>query len=96
MSEKRNKVKGGHKLKDYKHIKPSKDEGLVLVGFGKHDLNEVLAWFGTSLELQALKAPLLWPPRWRRESICSQEEKERFVQYTETVRNLKFTDYIAL
>lgn len=90
------RIKHGHKLKGYKHTKSPKDEGMVLVGFGKHDLSEILAWFGTPREIDALKASLLWPPRWRRESGCTQEEKERFVQYTETIRNLKFTDYVTL
>lgn len=71
-------------------------EGMVLVGFGKYDLEEILSWFGTPKEIQALKAPLLYPVRWRRESICSDEEKSRFVEYTETIRTLKFTDYITL
>lgn len=71
-------------------------EGMVLVGFGKHDLDEILSWFGTPREIEALKAPTIWPPRWRRESACSEYEQTRFVEYTETVRNVRYTDFVAL
>lgn len=96
IKKKINKVKGGHKLKGYKHHKPFKDENMVLVGFGKYELDEVLKWFGTSREIEALKAPILFPPRWRRESLCSDKEKSDFVKYTSIVQKVNFTDYITL
>ena len=39
-----------------------KETSLVLVGFGKHDLSEVLAWRGTQKEEDAILAPTKWPP----------------------------------
>jgi hypothetical protein len=94
------KIKHGHKSKGYKNqTKPARDEregNLVLVGFGKHNLDEILNWVGTPREIEALKAPLLWPPRWRRESLCSEEDKTNFAEYTATMQNLNFTDYVNL
>lgn len=72
----------------------SKNEPLVLVGFGKHDLKEVLSWFGTSKELEAYKAPTLWPPRWRPERLCTGEDINLFIQYVQKVKDVGYIDYI--
>jgi hypothetical protein len=51
---------------------PSKSqdfEPLVLVGFGKKDLPEIMELIGTEKEMEAITAPLHAPPRWRRVSI---------------------------
>lgn len=62
-------------------MKPQK--GMVLVGFGKHDLVDMLAWRGTEKEKDLYGAiwPHCWPPRWRKESSCSQEEVQAFGTY---------------
>jgi hypothetical protein len=58
------------------------NEELVLVGFGKHDLTEVVEWIGTHPEI-ALNAAALWPARWRRLGICGEEEIEAMKAYVE-------------
>ena len=49
-------------------------DGLVLVGFGKHDLADVLKWAGTDKEMDLLTAFKKWPPVYREERNCSQED----------------------
>ena len=58
-----------------------KQETLILVGFGPHDLDEMLKWIGTEREEELLFAPDTWPPRFRAESSCSLKEYETFLQY---------------
>jgi hypothetical protein len=53
-----------------------------LVGFGKKDLPEIMELIGTEKEIEAITAPLHAPPRWRRVSICTQDEIETFKKYT--------------
>jgi hypothetical protein len=72
-----------------------KQETLILVGFGKHDLKEVLSWRGTPREEDAILAPTKWPPRYRRESICDPEDVERFMEYVGWVQGLNYRDYVA-
>ena len=47
-----------------------KEESMILVGFGKHDMVEVLSWRDTPQEEDAILAPTKWPSRYRREAIC--------------------------
>ena len=56
-------------------------EGLILVGFGKHELKEMLEWIDTDKEEDLMKAFKKWPPVWRREGICSQAEIKASLQY---------------
>lgn len=62
-------------------------EGSVLVGFGKHDLIQMMEWIGTEDEERLLYAPTKysWPPRYRRTSICSEEEIQAFIKYNHWV-----------
>ena len=53
-------------LAEREHLR--RETSLVLVGFGKHDLSEVLTWRGTPKEEDAILAPTKWPPRYRREA----------------------------
>jgi len=61
----------------------TKEEPLVLVGFGKHDLGDMMAWCGTEKEkdLYGAISPHHWPPRWRAQSSCSEEEVQAFGAY---------------
>ncbi len=63
------------------------NEPMVLVGFGKHDLLDMIEWIGTEEEERLLYAPTKysWPPRYRRLEICSEREINAFVTYTNWV-----------
>ena len=52
----------------------------VLVGFGKHDLCDLLDKVGTPQEREVLDGMFnkQWPPRYRRISICTPEEIEDY------------------
>ena len=48
--------------------------GLVLVGFGDQSLRDMLEWIDTDREEELLSAFIKWPPIYRDESICTNEE----------------------
>jgi hypothetical protein len=54
---------------------------MVLVGFGKRDLKDMLHKINTEEEEDLIRAPTKSPPRYRREAICSPEEIEAFMIY---------------
>ena len=56
-------------------------EAKVLVGFGEHDLKDLMADEGNEDLLIYALTKHHWPPRYRRESICSQEEIQSFKDY---------------
>ena len=60
---------------------------LILIGFGQHNLKDMMKWVGTEKEEKLIFAPDLWPPRYRPESSCSQEDLECFVQYVTWISN---------
>lgn len=62
-------------------IKPEPGQGLVLVGFGKHNLKDMLLWQDTSKEEDLVCAFKKWPPVYRREESCSQEDLKAACQY---------------
>ena len=62
-------------------VKPRDKEGLVLVGFGKHKLPDMLKWMGTDKEEDLARAFIKWPPVYRREEICSTEDMKAALQY---------------
>lgn len=64
------------------------DERLVLVGFGKNDLTEMLTWIGTDKEENLIKAWVKWPARYRPARICSQEEVKSCLEYLKYAINL--------
>lgn len=54
---------------------------LILVGFGKFNLDEMLKWRGTEQEEELIFAPDRLPPRFRPESACSEEQVLTFIEY---------------
>ena len=48
--------------------------GLVLVGFGDQSLRDMLEWIDTDKEDDLLSAFIKWPPVYRSEGACSNEE----------------------
>lgn len=72
-------------------VPEERPEALVLVGFGKHDLVTLMdaAEDGDKEALDKLVHAVgkyHWPPRYRRESICTMKEIEAFVDYTTWVQ----------
>jgi hypothetical protein len=60
-----------------------KKDHLVLVGFGKSHLIDMIEWIGDEeKEKLLLNAPMNQPPVFRRQEICSQEEILAFLEYT--------------
>lgn len=64
-------------------------EPLVLVGIGKHNLKDLLDQAAASLEGQRILLAAFdkykWPPRYRRASICTEEEIAAFATYVNWV-----------
>ncbi len=61
--------------------KKERTPGLVLVGFGKHRLKDMLGWIGTDKEEDLLRAFTKWPPVWREERIIDEEDMEYACRY---------------
>jgi hypothetical protein len=57
-------------------VEEERTPGLVLTGFGKHKLKDMLKWIGTDKEEDLLKAFRKWPPVWREERIADEEDIE--------------------
>ena len=59
-------------------------EPLVLVGFGKHDLSDMIDFIDTDNEERLVSEPFEkgWPPRYRRVSACSEQEVANFKKFT--------------
>ena len=72
-----------------------KETSLVLVGFGKYDLSEVLTWRGTPREEDAILAATKWPPRYRREAICESEDVQNYMEYVGWLQKFNYKDYVA-
>ncbi len=49
----------------------NQEEQLILVGFGKNKLSDMLKWIDTDQEVDLIEAWKKWPPVWRRQEICS-------------------------
>ena len=63
-------------------------EGLVLVGFGSHNLKDMLEWIDTDKEMDLLIAFKRWPPVYREEKACEPEDIETaftFLAYLQDV-----------
>jgi hypothetical protein len=56
---------------------------MILVGFGKRDLSELVAMTKAGKEDEAMKASTNVPPRWRRLAICSEDDVDNMRTYTE-------------
>lgn len=59
------------------------DNELVLVGFGKHSIVDLVKRIGTDEEISVINAAAKWPARWRRMKICSDEELDAMKTYVE-------------
>lgn len=59
-------------------------EPLVLVGFGKHDLADMIDFIDTDNEERLVSEPFEkgWPPRYRRASACTEQEIANFKKFT--------------
>lgn len=66
-----------------KNSQPDIDNEMVLVGFGKYDLADMIKWIGTEREMELLIAPSKWPPRWRRMGICEDADLQAMKAYIE-------------
>lgn len=73
-----------------------KESTLILIGFGKNSLEEVLSWRGSIREEDAIMAAKKWPPVYRRESICEPGDVERYKEYVEWISKFNYKDHIAL
>jgi hypothetical protein len=69
-------------------VPKSSDEGMVLVGFGKNNLIDMLEWQDTDKEQDLAEAFVKWPPIYRREDICSQAEVKAACQYLAYLQDL--------
>jgi hypothetical protein len=63
-------------------------EAMVLMGFGKKDLKDLLELIGTPQENLLAEAPVRAPARWRRQEICSDEEVADFRRYVNWVQGM--------
>ena len=57
-----------------KLIGDTPEPGLVLVGFGDQSLRDMLEWIDTDKEDDLLSAFIKWPPVYRPEVSCTNEE----------------------
>lgn len=65
-------------------------EPLVLVGFGKHELADMIQFIDTDNEERLVSEPFEkgWPPRYRRASACTQAEIDNFRTFTNFITNV--------
>lgn len=61
--------------------------GLVLTGFGKHKLGDILSWIGTEKEDDLLSAFTKWPPVYREEASCDRKDIENACQFLAFVQD---------
>lgn len=54
---------------------------MILVGFGPHNLGDMLTWRETEKEQDLIFAPDKWAPRFKVEKSCSVKEFETFLEY---------------
>jgi len=62
-------------------VEEERTPGLVLMGFGKHKLKDMLTWIGTDQEEDLLQAFTKWPPVYREERIAEKEDIEHACQF---------------
>jgi hypothetical protein len=74
---------------EHSEVFMKKEDNLVLVGFGKTHLIDMIEWIGDKeKEKILLEAPSKLPPIYRRQEICSQEEILAFLEYVGWLNNL--------
>jgi hypothetical protein len=62
-------------------VEEERTPGLVLTGFGSYRLQDMLEWIGTDKEDDLLSAFTKWPPVYREERICDEQDLEYACQY---------------
>jgi hypothetical protein len=63
-------------------------DGLVLIGFGSHNLKDMLEWVDTDKEMDLLMAFKKWPPIYRDVRSCEAEDVQtafEFLKYLNDV-----------
>ena len=60
---------------------------MILVGFGKKDLFELVALLQAGQEDEVFRLSTNVPPRWRRLAICDEQDVENMRIYTEFLAN---------
>ena len=65
-------------------------EPMVLVGFGKHDLADMIEYLDTDNEDRLITEPFEkgWPPRYRKASACTEQEIANFKKFTNFMTNV--------
>ena len=61
---------------------------MILMGFGKYDLKDMLKWRGTDREGDLVNAAANWPARWRRLRICDPEQNNAMVEYSKFIKEI--------
>jgi hypothetical protein len=56
-------------------------DGLVLVGFGKHKLADMMGWIDTDREMELLVAFKKWGPVYREQAACEPEDIQTAVLF---------------
>ena len=77
------------KTKPWRQKFDSKSEPHVLVGFGKHSLLALMSERHTEEGWKRLAGAMdvnHWPPRWRRASLCNEEEIACFQAFVNLVQ----------
>lgn len=85
-----NKTPTGNWKRETNRQRRGGPEPLVLVGFGKYDLADMIKFIDTDNEERLVTEPFQkgWPPRYRRASACTQEEIENFRKFTTFITNV--------
>ena len=63
-------------------------EGLVLVGFGSHQLRDMLEWIGSEKEMDLATAFRKWPPIYREERACEPEDIQAACDFLKYLQDL--------
>lgn len=64
---------------------------MIIVGYGKHDLPKLLKNVETAEDLNEILNVVFtkcWPARWRRISICDEEEIETFTKFVHLMQEI--------
>ena len=75
-------------MEEPKEQEEERKQGMVLVGFGKYKLSDMMKWVDTEQEEDLAKAFVKWPPVYRREGICTQSEIQASLQYLAFIQDV--------
>jgi hypothetical protein len=75
---------------NWKRAEKKTPEPMVLVGFGKHDLVDLMKLKDTDDEEKLVSEPFAkgWPPRYIRASAATPEEIKTFSEFTNFITNV--------